>query len=100
MVGMIHARTDNMIQSLAKYQHFLKNSLKNAHRDSESTIAGASSTVRYGTVQKYGALVIVGFIVLSRNGMCVFVHSSELWTNLTTFLMLPTQFSTQFFVAE
>ena len=41
MSGVIHARSDNMIQSLTKYQHFLFNSMqKNIFRSDQATVAG------------------------------------------------------------
>ncbi|VEU40957.1 unnamed protein product [Pseudo-nitzschia multistriata] len=41
MAGVIHARSDNMIQSLAKYQHFLQAASLNHFRDNEITIGDA-----------------------------------------------------------
>jgi len=42
MSGVIHARSDTMIQSLTKYQHFLSNSMqKNIFRNEKATIAEA-----------------------------------------------------------
>jgi len=43
MCGIIHSRTDNMIQSLAKYQHYLLAAEKNANRDTDATISDAMS---------------------------------------------------------
>ena len=43
MAGVIHARSDNMIQSLAKYQHFLQAASLNHFRDNEITIGGRSA---------------------------------------------------------
>lgn len=41
MAGVIHARSDNMIQSLTKYQHFLNNGMKlNGFRKDDVTISG------------------------------------------------------------
>ena len=42
MTGVIHARSDNMIQTLTKYQHFLFHSMqKNGFRDEQATVADA-----------------------------------------------------------
>lgn len=42
MSGVIHARSDNMIQSLTKYQHFLFHSMqKNGFRSDQATVADA-----------------------------------------------------------
>ena len=41
MSGVIHARSDNMIQTLTKYQHFLFHSMqKNGFRSDQATVAG------------------------------------------------------------
>ena len=41
MTGVIHARSDNMIQTLTKYQHFLFHSMKkNGFRSDQATVAG------------------------------------------------------------
>mmetsp|Transcript_22127 Transcript_22127/g.54756 ORF Transcript_22127/g.54756 Transcript_22127/m.54756 type:complete len:495 (+) Transcript_22127:149-1633(+) len=42
MSGVIHARSDNMIQTLTKYQHFLFHSMqKNGFRSDQATVADA-----------------------------------------------------------
>jgi len=43
MAGVIHARSDNMIQSLTKYQHFLNAMKLNIFRSDQATIADAMS---------------------------------------------------------
>uniref|UniRef100_A0A7S4AGX9 Uncharacterized protein n=1 Tax=Pseudo-nitzschia australis TaxID=44445 RepID=A0A7S4AGX9_9STRA len=41
MCGIIHARSDNMVQSLAKYQHFLQAAELNIYRSNSATIGDA-----------------------------------------------------------
>lgn len=40
MCGVIHSRTENMVQSLAKYQHYLLAAEKNSYRNTKATISG------------------------------------------------------------
>jgi len=54
MCGVIHARSDNMIQSLAKYIHFLNAAAVNIFRDNDATIGdamGCSLVDTYGVVK-------------------------------------------------
>lgn len=50
MAGVIHARSDNMIQSLTKYNHFLLNSMRdNGFRNTEATVKDAMGCSIMGT---------------------------------------------------
>jgi len=40
MCGVIHARSDNMIQTLAKYHHFLMAMDQNVFREKSAPISG------------------------------------------------------------
>ena len=81
MCGVIHARSDNMIQSLAKYHHFLMAMHQNVYRNKKATIAGTYYKREIGFPILCTALILVEIL-----SAFIKLHLSQLLSHVFPFL--------------